>query len=226
MSDRVAIVAGAGGPLGRVAAVKLAAAGFTVVGIDRNSDGMRELPEGIHQVLGDATDPAVPKGLVDRVAAEAGPPGVLVNTIGAFVLGDALSATPGELRLMMDVNAAAALWLTQAVAPHMRERGSGAIVHVSARPAAEPTAGMAAYSLSKAALSHLVRVLDLELRPQGIRVNAVAPQLIDTPRNRAFFPPDVMAHSVTPEAIAELIVFLAGDAAAPVSGAILPAYGA
>jgi NAD(P)-dependent dehydrogenase (short-subunit alcohol dehydrogenase family) len=69
-------------------------------------------------------------------------------------------------------------------------------------------------------------VLYLELRPHGIRVNAVAPQLIGVPKNRAFFPPDVMAHAVTPEAIAELIVFLAGDAAAPVSGAILPAYGA
>jgi NAD(P)-dependent dehydrogenase (short-subunit alcohol dehydrogenase family) len=226
MSDRVAIVAGAGGPLGRAVSVKLAAAGFTVVGIDRNEEGLRELPDGIHQVPGDTTDPAVPKALVDHVVAEVGPPDVLVNTIGAFLLGDALSATPDELRLMVDVNAGAALWLTQAVAPHMRERGSGAIVHVSARPAAEPTGGMAAYSLSKAALSHLVRVLDLELRPQGIRVNAVAPQLIDTPRNRAFLPPDVMEHSVTPEAVAELIVFLAGDAAAPVSGAILPAYGA
>jgi NAD(P)-dependent dehydrogenase (short-subunit alcohol dehydrogenase family) len=120
LSDRVAIVAGAGGPLGRAAAVKLAAAGYTVVGIDRSEDGLRELPDGIH----------------------------------------------------------------------------------------------------------LVRVLDLELRPQGIRVNAVAPQLIDTPKNRGFLPPDAMAHSVSPEAIAELIVFLAGDAAAPVSGAILPAYGA
>ena len=196
MSDRVAIVAGAGGPLGRAAAVKLAAAGFTVVGIDRNEDGLRELPDAcIHQLPGEPTDLTVSKGLVDRVAAEVGPPDVLVNTIGAFVLGDALAATPDELRLMLDVNAGTALWLTQAVVPHMRERGSGAIVHVSARPAAEPTEGMAAYSLSKAALSHLVRVLDLELRPQGIRVNAVAPQLIDTPRNRAFLPPDVMAHS-------------------------------
>jgi NAD(P)-dependent dehydrogenase (short-subunit alcohol dehydrogenase family) len=226
MSDRVAIVAGAGGALGRAVALKLAAARYTVVGIDRNEDRLRELPDGIHQMPGDTTDPAVPKALIDRVAAEVGPPHLLANTIGAFVLGDALSATPDELRLMMDVNAGAALWLTQAVAPHMRERGSGAIVHVSARPAAEPTGGMAAYSLSKAALSHLVRVLDLELRPQGIRVNAVAPQLIDTPKNRGFLPPDAMEHAVTPEAIAELIVFLAGDAAAPVSGAILPAYGA
>jgi 3-oxoacyl-[acyl-carrier protein] reductase len=143
-------------------------------------------------------------------------------TIGTFVLGDALSVTPDQLRLMMDVNAATALWLTQAVVPHVRERGSGSIVHVSARPAAEPTAGMAAYSLSKAALSHLVRILDVELRPHGIRVNAVAPLLINTPANRAFLPPEALAHAVTPEAVAELIVFLAGDAAAAVSGAIVP----
>lgn len=225
MSDRVAVVVGAGGALGRVVAARLAGAGFAVAGIDRSEDGLRELPDGVLRVPGDATDPAAAKALVDRVAAEAGPPDVLVNTIGAFVPGDALSVTPDQLQLMMDVNAATALWLTQAVVPYMRERGSGAIVHVSARPAAEPTAGIAAYSLSKAALSHLVRVLDVELRTQGIRVNAVAPQLIDTPQNRAFLPPEALAHAITPEAVAELIVFLASDAAAPVSGAVLPAYG-
>ena len=226
MSDRVALVAGAGGPLGRAVAVRLAGAGFSVVGVDRDEKGLRELPDGIHQVPGDATDPAVPEGLLQQIAAEVGPPQILVNTIGAFALGDSLSATPGDLRLMMDVNLGPALWLTQAVVPYMRQLGSGSIVHVSARPAAEPTSGLAAYSLSKAALSHLVRVLDLELRPQGIRVNAVAPQLIDTPRNRSFLPPEALAHAVTPEAIAEVIAFLAGDAAAPVSGAVLPAYGA
>jgi NAD(P)-dependent dehydrogenase (short-subunit alcohol dehydrogenase family) len=99
-------------------------------------------------------------------------------------------------------------------------------VHIAARPAIEATGGMAAYSASKAALVHLTRVLDIELRPLGIRVNAVAPQLIDTASNRAAFPNEVMAHAVKPEAIAAVIAFLVSDAAAPVSGAILPAYGA
>ena len=73
---------------------------------------------------------------------------------------------------------------------------------------------------------HLTRILDAELRQHGIRVNAVAPQLIDTPVTRAAFPVEVMAHAVAPEAIAGVIAFLVCDAAAPVSGAILPTYGA
>jgi NAD(P)-dependent dehydrogenase (short-subunit alcohol dehydrogenase family) len=84
---------------------------------------------------------------------------------------------------------------------------------------------MAAYGVSKAALAHLTRILDLELRPDGIRVNAVAPQLIDTAANRASFPAELLVQAVAPEAIAGVIAFLVSDAAAPVSGAILPAYG-
>jgi NAD(P)-dependent dehydrogenase (short-subunit alcohol dehydrogenase family) len=225
MSERVAILAGAGGELGRVTAQKLAAAGFTVVGIDRNEEGLKSLPDGIRYEAGDPTDPAVARSLVDRIAAEVGPPEVLVNTVGTYHLGDALDATPEDLRLMIDVNAGTALWLTQAVAPYMRERGSGAIVHVAARPGLEPTAGMLTYGVSKAALVHLIRVLDVELRPLGIRVNAVAPQIIDTAKNRPYLPPDVLAHAVSPEAIADIIVYLASDAT-PVSGAVVPAYGA
>ena len=124
----------------------------------------------------------------------------------------------------MDVNLGAALWLTQAVAPHMQQRGSGVVVHVAARPGLEPTAGYAAYGASKAALVHLVRILDVELRPHGIRVNAVAPQIIATEKNKALFPPEMLAGAVEPEAIADVIAFLVSDAAAPVSGAVLPTY--
>jgi NAD(P)-dependent dehydrogenase (short-subunit alcohol dehydrogenase family) len=226
MSERVAIVVGAGGELGRATAQKLAAAGFTVVGVDRNEEALKELPDGIRSVPGEPTDPAGAKTVVDRIAAEFGSPDVLVNTIGMYHLGDALAATPEDFRLMFDVNAGTALWLTQAVAPYMKERGSGAIVHVAARPGLEPTAGMAAYGVSKAALVHLTRLLDLELRPLGIRVNAVAPQLLDTAKNRPYLSAELLAHAVSPDAVADIIAYLVSDAAAPVSGAIVPTYGA
>ena len=226
MSAKVAVVAGAGGVLGKATTAALAAVGLTVVAVDRNEHGMRELPGSVRREVADTTDPAAAQGVIDRIAVEVGPPDVLVNTIGAFRLGDTLSTTPETLRLMIDVNLGPAVWLSQAVAPHMQQQGSGAIVHVAARPGIEPSGGMAAYSVSKAALVHLTRTLDIELRPHGIRVNAVAPQLIDTPANRASLPEEVIAHAVAPDAIAGVIAFLVSDGAAPVSGAILPAYGA
>jgi NAD(P)-dependent dehydrogenase (short-subunit alcohol dehydrogenase family) len=226
MSAKVAIVTGGAGALGRATAMTLAAGGLTVVAVDRNKDALADLPEDIRREVADVTDPAVVTPLIDRIASEVGPPDVLVNTIGTFRPGDALTTTPEELRFMIDVNLGPALWLSQAVAPHMRQLGSGVIVNVTARPGLEPTGGMAAYSLSKAALVHLTRILDIELRPQGIRVNAIAPQLLDTPVNRTIFPADVIAHATAPEEIAAAIAFLVSDTAAPVSGTILPAYGA
>jgi NAD(P)-dependent dehydrogenase (short-subunit alcohol dehydrogenase family) len=183
LTARVAIVAGAGGALGRASATTLAARGLTVVAVDRNGQALRELPGGIRREVADTTDQAAAKGVTDRIAADVGPPDILVNTIGAFGLGDALATTPETLRLMMD-------------------------------------------SASKAALVHLTRILDVELRPHGIRVNVIVPQLLDTQVNRANLPPEALAHAVAPEAIAEVIAFLVSDAAAPVSGAIIPAYGA
>jgi NAD(P)-dependent dehydrogenase (short-subunit alcohol dehydrogenase family) len=225
MSTQVAIVVGAGSGLGQATAVRLASTGAVVVAVDRNEAGLSELPDNIRREVVDATDPAVPKPLVERIVQEVGAPDILVNTIGAYDVSDALSATPETLSLMFDVNVGPALWLTQAVAPYMTERGSGAIVHVTARPGIEPAAGVAAYSASKAALAQLVRVLDLELRPRGVRVNAVAPSIIATERNKAWAPPEILEHAVAPEAIAEVIAFLVSDAAAPVSGAIIPTYG-
>jgi NAD(P)-dependent dehydrogenase (short-subunit alcohol dehydrogenase family) len=225
MSDRLGIVLGAGGELGRATVAALAKAGLTIVAVDRSEASMDVLPGEVHRVVADATDPSVAQPLVDRIANESGPPDVLVNTIGAFVPADALETTPELLRSMVDVNIGPAFWFTAAVARHMRQRKSGSIVHITARPGLDPTGGMAAYSASKAALVHLVKVLDVELRPSGIRVNGVAPQLLDTPINRSILPDEMLAQAIAPEAIAAIIAFLVSDAAAPISGAILPAYG-
>jgi NAD(P)-dependent dehydrogenase (short-subunit alcohol dehydrogenase family) len=225
MTTRIAIVAGAGSGLGQATAITLAAAGLTVVAVDRDEVKLKELPDGIHTEVADATDPNVAKPLVERIVAEYGPPAILVNTIGAYAMGDALSTSPDALQTMVDVNVGPALWLTQAVAPYMQQSGSGAIVHVAARQGVEPTAGVAAYASAKAALIYLARTLDVELRPLGIRVNVVVPQIIATAKNKAMFPPDMLAGAVEPEAIAEVIAFLVSDAAAPVSGAVIPTYG-
>src|SRR6202050_1129479 len=117
VSERVAIVTGAGGELGRPRAEKRAAAGYRVVGGARSEERLKELPDGIRREAGDWAAPAAARSVVGRIAAEVGPPEVLVNTIGMYHLGDALSATPDDFRLMMDVNVGSALWLTQAGGP-------------------------------------------------------------------------------------------------------------
>jgi NAD(P)-dependent dehydrogenase (short-subunit alcohol dehydrogenase family) len=225
MSAPIAVVVGAGGELGHATALALAAEGSMVVAVDRSMGNLESLPDQIRREVADATDPDVVTALIDRIVTDVGVPDALVNTIGAFLPATAADTSPDLLRTMIDVNLGAALWLSKAVAPHMQRRHSGAIVHVTARPGIEPTYGMAAYAASKAALTHLTRLLDVELRPLGIRVNSVAPQLLDTASNRAALPEEMLAHAVAPEAIADIIAFLVSDAAAPISGAILPAYG-
>jgi NAD(P)-dependent dehydrogenase (short-subunit alcohol dehydrogenase family) len=225
MSASVAVVVGAGGELGHATALTLAAEGSMVVAVDRSMGNLETLPDGIQREVADVTDPAVVAPLIDRIATDMGVPDALVNTIGAFQPASAADTSPDLLRTMIDVNLGAAFWLSKAVAPHMQRRRSGAIVHVTARPGIEPTNGMAAYAASKAALAYLTRLLDVELRPVGIRVNSVAPQLLDTATNRAALPEDMLAHAVAPQAIADIIAFLVSDAAAPISGAVLPAYG-
>jgi hypothetical protein len=148
----VAIVAGAGGALGHATTATLAASGLTAVAVDRNERGLRELPDSARTEVADTIDPAVATRLIDRIAGEVGPPDVLVNTIGALRPGGALTTTPEKLRLMIDGNLGTALWLSQAVAPHMQQQGSGVIVHVTARPGIEPS-GMAAYAASRGAES-------------------------------------------------------------------------
>ena len=184
MSTPVAIVAGGGGGLGRAVVANLAGSGYEVVAVDRDAEKLGNLPDGVHREVGDFTVATAVAPLIERVVVERGVPDVLVNTLGAFLPGPAMATTQDQLQTMLDVNLGAALWLSQAVAPHMSGRGGGAILHVSARPGLDPTNGMAAYSTSKAGLIYLTRVLDLELRPSGIRVNSVVPELIATESNR------------------------------------------
>jgi NAD(P)-dependent dehydrogenase (short-subunit alcohol dehydrogenase family) len=223
--QRLAVVAGAGGELGRAITRKLVDTGVSVVGVDRNEERLTGIADGVAREVADLSDPGAAGPLMERIVHEVGAPDVLINTIGAFRPGGVLTTTPDLLRQMLDVNLGVAVWVSQAVAPYMQRRGSGSIVHIASRPGIEPSAGMAAYSVSKAALVHLTRVLDVELRPLGIRVNSVAPQLLDTAWARSNLPHEALARAVAPDAIAEVVVFLASEAASPISGAVLPAYG-
>jgi NAD(P)-dependent dehydrogenase (short-subunit alcohol dehydrogenase family) len=119
MSSEVAIVAGTGGALGHATAAPLAVGGRTVVAPGRIEHALRDLPI---MPAPRRSPPTPPRRRSLSTASPARPgPGVLASTIGAFRPGDGLTTAPETLRLMLDVNLGAALWLSQAFAPHMQQ---------------------------------------------------------------------------------------------------------
>jgi NAD(P)-dependent dehydrogenase (short-subunit alcohol dehydrogenase family) len=166
-AGRVVIVVGAAGDLGRATALKLANHGMTVVAVDRDEAGLEGLPDGMAREVVDATDPNAAVPMVERAVHDVGPPDVLVNTIGAFQPADALATTPDLLRLMIDVNVGPALWLSQAVAPHMQRGRSVApdLGPAPARGAARPRALPPPQGRPGAGAAHRRQA---DLRPPGV----------------------------------------------------------
>lgn len=151
---------------------------------------------------------------------------VLVNIAGGFrweKLEDGEAETWDQLYAM---NLRTAVVCCKTVLPAMFERGSGRIINIGAGAAsARAAAGMGAYTASKAGVQCLTESLSEEVKDRGITVNAILPGTIDTPRNRADMPDADFNRWVAPEAIAEVILFLASDAARAVTGASIPVFG-
>src|SRR5262249_51248592 len=126
---------------------------------------------------------------------------------------------------MFDMNVNSTFHILRAVIPHMRAAGSGRIVAIGSRAAESPGAKVGAYSASKAAVVSLIKTVAIENKDLGITANVILPGTIDTPANRAAMPGADTSTWVTPESIASLILWLAGDAGKDVTGAAIPVYG-
>ena len=109
--------------------------------------------------------------------------------------------------------------------PYLLDAGSGSIVCVSARAAAQPFAGAVGYVSSKAAVLAFAQAVAADYRDRGVRCNAVLPSVVDTPANRSAQPDADHSRWVAPAEIAGVIRFLCSDESAPVSGAAVPVYG-
>jgi NAD(P)-dependent dehydrogenase (short-subunit alcohol dehydrogenase family) len=231
--DHVVMVAGAAGNLGQAVARAFSTAGASLVLLDHVPDRLPGLfPGGAGAseplLLGsvDVTEPASVERAVQAALARFGRIDVLANTVGGYRAGKPVHETSLDTwQFMLDLNARTAFLLSRAVVPHMLAQGGGKIVHVGARAALSGGARAAAYSASKAALVRLVESLAAELRRQKVNVNCVLPGTIDTPDNREAMPKADHSRWVPPEAIADVILFLASDAARAIHGAAVPVYG-
>jgi len=220
--DRVVLITGASGNLGRAVANGFAAQGARLAFADRSSQDR----EGGLQVQVDLTDEGSVQSMVEEVIARYGRIDVLANIAGGFTMGPMLHETDArDWEFMMNLNARSVFYASKAVLPHMLKQGSGSIVSVSARAAKEGKSNMGPYCASKAAVITLTETLAAEHKYNGINVNCILPGTIDTPQNRDAMPDADFSKWVPPAALADVIVFLASDAARCVTGASIPVYG-
>ena len=150
---------------------------------------------------------------------------VLINVAGAFRWQTVADGDPAIWDQMFAVNLKSALFTSRAAIPFLRQSRAGRIINIGANAALKAGAGMGAYTASKSGLHRLTESLAEELKAVGITVNAVLPSIIDTPANRADMPKADFTTWVPPRALAEVILFLASDAGAPITGALLPVTG-
>ena len=224
MNGKVVIVTGALGALGKVVAETALARGARVAGVDYAA---AQAPATQHRLeLGgvDLTDAAQAKKAIDSAVSHFGKLDALINIAGGFAFETVADGDPKTWQRMYALNVTTALNASTAAIPHLIASSVARIVNVGAMAALQAGAGMGPYAASKAGVHRLTEALAAEWKGK-ITVNAVLPSIIDTPANRASMPKADFVKWVTPQELAEVILFLASDAASAVTGALLPVSG-
>jgi NAD(P)-dependent dehydrogenase (short-subunit alcohol dehydrogenase family) len=232
MHSMVAVVTGGTGALGRVVVRRFLAGGVRVaIPTSPHHDAGRsaELFPTDHPFLAraDLRSDAEVSAFVSRVKEEFGAIQYLVNIAGGYAGGKAIEEIAVETwDDMLETNLKTAFLMTRAVLPLMRVQKLGRIVNIAAMHAVLPSAGRAAYAVSKRGVVTLTESTHEEIRGSGITVNAIAPGTIATEQNRKSMPGADVSKWVSPEEIAELIWYLCSEQARSISGNTIRVFGA
>jgi NAD(P)-dependent dehydrogenase (short-subunit alcohol dehydrogenase family) len=227
-SNRITVITGAAGNLGVAVARAFHSSGSKLALVDRipGRQIFPELAESPDHLLTSPTDVIDPKSVAqmfDEVHRRFQHIDILVNTVGGYRAGTPLHETPiSDWDFMINLNARSVFITCHEVIPHMLRQGYGKIVNVASRAALVGEANHAAYSASKSAVVRMTESMAAELKDSGINVNCVMPGIIDTPANRAAMPAMDFNKWVSPEAVADVILFLASDASRAIHGAAIP----
>jgi 3-oxoacyl-[acyl-carrier protein] reductase len=224
MNGKVILVTGASGALGKVVAETALARGAKVAGVDHAKSQIADTSDRIELGGVDLADAVQAREAIDAVAARFGGLDVLINVAGAFSFETVAEGDPKTWQRLYAINVLTALNASRAAIPQLVKSSAGRIVNIGAIGALQASAGMGPYAASKAGVHRLTEALAAELKGK-VTVNAVLPSTIDTPANRAAMPKADFAKWVTAEELANVILFLAGDSASAVTGALLPVSG-
>jgi NAD(P)-dependent dehydrogenase (short-subunit alcohol dehydrogenase family) len=237
LTDEVVLVTGAARGIGRAIAAKAAEEGAAVALVDVLADALETTTTDLKRsgatvvaAVGDITVETSVRRAVEQATSELGPVTVLVNNAGKNAYADATRMTVEEWDSVFDVDLKGAWLMARAVLPGMIERSHGSIVNIASIHSSLTTAGMFPYAAAKSGLVGMTRSLALDVAPHNVRVNAVSPGFIATDLLEEFFDtiPGARATALdvhplgrigTPENVAEVVCFLASEAAAFVTGA-------
>jgi NAD(P)-dependent dehydrogenase (short-subunit alcohol dehydrogenase family) len=226
LEGRVTLITGAKGGLGSFVTEAFLAGGAKVIGVSRSIQASDFSHPNFTAMPAELSNSEAAQKLVEAIAARFEHIDALVHVMGGFAGGMSVADTDdATFETMLNVNYRAAFFISRAVLPQMRKQGSGRILAVASRQGVEPAAMTGAYSASKAALISLIRTIALENKDRSISANSVLPATMDTPANRAGDPKADRTQWVQPAQVAALLVHLASDAGAQITGAASPVYG-
>lgn len=225
--QKIAVITGGTGGLGKAVTKTLIAAGYQTVVTYRATAELEELQQSLGEAVQrldayqvDVTDPTVLSTWAQQLESKYGQVNALICLVGGFSAGTVGEDIAERFDKLFSLNTKSFLLTVNALLPLMID--PAAIIAVAAKPALEPAKNLGVYAASKAAVVSLVKTLALELRERTITVNAIAPSTIDTPANRQTMTKADPTKWVTPEELAQAILFLVTQRA--VSGTVLPVY--
>jgi NAD(P)-dependent dehydrogenase (short-subunit alcohol dehydrogenase family) len=232
--DKIVLVAGGTGGLGREVTVAFLESGATVVATYRAAHEFAAVVAAAQRIgsappVGvdlDVTDAQAVEKLVADIVAKNGRLDILVNTVGGYAGGTNLwEVDPRTYDQMLQLNLRAGFVLARAVVPQMIKQNRGWIVNIASKAAFDHAAGGALYAASKAAALAMMDSLAAEVKPFNVNVNSVLPSIIDTAANRKAMPDADFSKWPKPEEIARVILFLCSEEARVIHGAAIPVYG-
>jgi len=221
LTAKTVVITGANGGLGKVVADKARTLGAKLVLLDVafSPEQLQESNADIRKFAVDLTSVDATRACFEKIGAV----DAIFNLAGGFTMGPAVhETTDAEWDFLFKMNVTTLHNVVRAAVPKLIAQGRGAIVNVGALGALKGAGNMGAYCASKSVVMRLTESMSEELKNKGINVNAVLPSLIDTPRNRADMPDADFSKWLAPEDLANVICFLASDAARAVHGALIP----
>jgi NAD(P)-dependent dehydrogenase (short-subunit alcohol dehydrogenase family) len=222
MAARKVIVTGGFGALGRVVAAAFVARGDQVARVDVSAAPAETLA-GVLDLGGvDLTDAAGVGVAVARASQAFGGLDTLVNIAGGFTFETLDDGGVETWNVMHARNLVTNATMTKAALPALKQSQDARIINIGAAAALQAGAGMGAYAASKAGVHRLTESLAAEMAGEDVTVNAILPSIIDTPANRADMPKADFSQWVPPQAIADVILFLASPASRAITGALIP----